>query len=61
MRRKRTAPIYTAALCVHITTEQRVLVEQYADENRLSLGEAGRNLLEAGAKALGLLERNKGG
>lgn len=32
-----------------------MVVEQYANENRLSLGEAGRIFLEAGAKALGVM------
>jgi len=56
MHRKRIQPVYTAALCVHVTQMQRKTIEQYADKNRLSLGEAGRNLLEAGAKALGISE-----
>jgi len=34
----------------------RAVVENYADKNHLSIGEAGRSLLEAGAKALGIVE-----
>jgi len=34
----------------------RSVIELYAEQNHLSLGEAGRCLLEAGAKALGVLE-----
>jgi len=34
----------------------RAAVEEYAVRNRLSLGEAGRALLEAGAKSLGIAE-----
>lgn len=36
--------------------KMRQTVEEYADQNRFSLGEAGRALLEAGARALGLAE-----
>jgi hypothetical protein len=32
----------------------RNVLESYANKNHLSLGEAGRSLLEAGARALGI-------
>jgi hypothetical protein len=54
MYRRRTPPIYTAAICVHMPPTLRAVVENYATQNRLSIGEAGRSLLEAGVKALGL-------
>lgn len=56
MYRTRAQPVHTAALCVHMPGSLRMVVEQYANENRLSLSEAGRTLLEAGAKALGAAE-----
>jgi hypothetical protein len=56
MREKRRQPVLTAAICVHMTPSLRGVVEQYAGNNRISLGEAGRSLLEAGAKALGIEE-----
>jgi len=34
----------------------RLIVEDFATQNHLSLGEAGRSLLEAGAIALGIVE-----
>lgn len=34
----------------------RAVVEKYADSNHLSLAEAGRSLLEAGARALEIAE-----
>jgi hypothetical protein len=34
----------------------RATIEGYADKNHLSIGEASRFLLEAGAKALGIEE-----
>lgn len=54
--RTRKPPIHTAAVCVHMSPQLRSLVEDYATQNHLSLGEAGRSLLEAGAKALGVAE-----
>ncbi len=47
---------YTSALCVHMKDEMRILVEAYADRERISLGAAGRTLIEAGAQALGIME-----
>lgn len=49
-------PVNTAAICIHMPQKMRQTVEEYADQNRFSLGEAGRALLEAGARALGLAE-----
>lgn len=54
--RTRTPPVHTATVCVHMPPKLRWIVEEYADQNRLSLGEAGRALLEAGARALGIAE-----
>ncbi len=54
--RTRKPPIHTAAVCVHMPPSLRAVVENYADKNHLSIGEAGRSLLEAGAKALGVVE-----
>jgi hypothetical protein len=34
----------------------REMLEDYADKNRLSLSEAGRTFMEAGAKILGISE-----
>ena len=34
----------------------RTVVENYATQKHLSIGEAGRYLLEAGARALGIAE-----
>ena len=56
MYRTRKPPIHTAAICVHMPPSLRVIVENYATKNRLSIGEAGRSLLEAGARALGIVE-----
>lgn len=53
---QRRKPTLTSALCIHVTVQTRHLVELYAEKNRTSLGEAGRSLLEAGAKALGIAE-----
>jgi hypothetical protein len=52
----RKPPVNTAAICLHMPPSLRAVVEKYADGNRLSLCEAGRDLLEAGAKALGIEE-----
>ena len=54
--RMRKPPVNTAAICLHMPPSLRAVVEKYADSNRLSLCEAGRDLLEAGAKALGIEE-----
>lgn len=54
MYRTRNPPVHTAAICVHMPPSLREVVENYASKQRISLGEAGRSLLEAGAEALGL-------
>lgn len=54
--RTRRPPIHTAAICVHMPPSLRVVVENYAIQKHLSIGEAGRALLEAGANALGVAE-----
>ena len=54
--RTRKPPIHTAAVCVHMPPQLRLIVEDFATQNHLSLGEAGRSLLEAGAIALGIVE-----
>jgi len=54
--KRRTPPLYTATLCVHMQLSRREMLERYADKNRLSLSEAGRALMEAGAETLGVLE-----
>jgi hypothetical protein len=56
MYRTRKPPIHTAAVCVHMPPSLRAVVENFADKNHISIGEAGRSLLEAGAKALGVME-----
>jgi predicted phosphoribosyltransferase len=56
MFRTRRPPIHTSVVCVHMPPALRAVVEKYADENHFSIGEAGRSLLEAGAKALGIAE-----
>jgi hypothetical protein len=52
--RTRFPPVHTSALCVHMPDGLRAVVERYADKNRLSLGEAARELLNAGIEARGL-------
>lgn len=52
MHRKRTPPVHTAAICIHMPPSLREVVENYATECHISLGEAGRSLIEAGAKVL---------
>lgn len=54
MHRTRKPPVHTAAICVHMPPPLREVVENYATDRNISLGEAGRSLLEAGAEALGL-------
>lgn len=56
MHRIRRPPIFTASVCVHMSPKLRSTIEDYATQNHLSLGEAGRSLLEAGAKVLGIAE-----
>lgn len=45
----------TTAICLLTTAEQRSIVEAYATQNQLSLSEAGRELIDLGAKAVGLV------
>lgn len=54
MRRHTKSPELTAALCLHLPPELRAIIEGIADNERTSLGEAGRILMAAGAEALGL-------
>lgn len=54
--RIRNPPVHTAAICVHMPPALRTVVENYAIQKHLSIGEAGRSLLEAGARALGIAE-----
>lgn len=42
------------SLTFRVSTEQRQFLEQVANAEGISLGEAGRILLEAGANALGI-------
>lgn len=56
MRRHTKKPELTATLCLHLTPEVRAIVEEIADNERISLGEAGRILMAKGAKALGFAE-----
>lgn len=56
MHRMRKVPIHTAVVSVHMPVTLRHTVERFADENRISLGDSARRLLEAGARALGLPE-----
>jgi len=56
MRRHTKKPELTAALCLHLPPELRAIIEGIADNERISLGEAGRMLMTAGAEALGLTE-----
>ena len=58
MYRTKKTPIQTAAICVRMPPSLRAIVESYATKNRLSIGEAGRSLLEAGARALGIAEES---
>ncbi len=51
MYRTRKIPVHTAAICVHMPPSLRAVVENYATDRHISLGEAGISLLEAGAKA----------
>ncbi|NBJ15739.1 MAG: hypothetical protein FNP40_09240 [Dehalobacter sp. 4CP] len=51
--RTRKPPIHTAAVCLHMPPEMRSIIEEYANRHHISLGDAGRSMLEAGAKALG--------
>lgn len=52
MYRTRNPPVHTAAICIHMPPLLREVVENYAAERRISLGEAGRSLIEEGAKVL---------
>lgn len=54
--RTRKPAMHTAALMFHVPPKTRSLVEKFADGNHISLADAGRLLLEAGAKALGIAE-----
>jgi len=40
----------------HVPPETRALVEAFAENNHISLADAGRMIIEAGAKALGIAE-----
>jgi hypothetical protein len=56
MRRHTKQPELTATLCLHLPPWLRAIVEEIADNEQTSLGEAGRILMSAGAKALGIAE-----
>ena len=45
----------STAVCLLTTSEQRALIEAYATEKQLSLSQAGRELIDLGAKAAGLV------
>jgi hypothetical protein len=49
--RKRT---FIETLCVKISKSQRFAIERLADQNELSIGEAARELMDAGLKAMGI-------
>lgn len=59
MRRHTKKPELTATLCLHLPPGLRAIVEEIADNEQTSLGEAGRILMSAGAKALGIAEGSR--